>query len=66
MRRNTEDDLAASKISWNNMNGQPVGQARDVDVDSNIQEGSQSEVGHVRVFLCMHASLTLTNYVCTA
>jgi hypothetical protein len=46
-RRNTEDELNASKMSWNAMNQGGV-PAHDDDIDSNAQEMSTSEVGHVR------------------
>lgn len=51
VRRDTEDDLNASKMSWTGMNanGGAGGLARDADLASDIQEGSTSEVGHVRV-----------------
>jgi hypothetical protein len=44
MRGNTVEDLGASQLSWNGMG---AGQTRDVDVDSNVQEESTSEVAHV-------------------
>lgn len=59
--RRTEDEPNANKTSWNGHNRGGVRQ-REEDLDSNFQEQSTSEVGHVG-YLCCLTPFVNTNHV---